>query len=98
MENLMTPENIQVLAGYGPIVLMALVFYFLLWRPQKKQQQQRNEMLASLKKGDRVITTGGIFGSIIAISPKRVTLKIAEKVEIEVLRSAVHGLQQQDDK
>jgi type II secretory pathway component PulM len=44
MENFMSPENIQVLAGYGPIILMALVFYFLLWRPQKKQQQQRNEM------------------------------------------------------
>ncbi|WP_346354152.1 preprotein translocase subunit YajC [Azotosporobacter soli] len=98
MENLMSPENIQVLAGYGPIILMALVFYFLLWRPQKKQQQQRNEMLASLKKGDRVITTGGIFGTINVITPKTITLKIAERVEIEVLRSAIHGLQNADEK
>lgn len=98
MENFMSPENIQVLAGYGPIILMALVFYFLLWRPQKKQQQQRNEMLASLKKGDRVVTTGGILGSISALNAKTVTLKVSDKVEIEVLRTAIHGRQQADEK
>ncbi len=94
MNNLMSPENIQVLAGYGPIILMALVFYFLLWRPQKKQQQQRNEMLASLKKGDRVVTTSGIFGSITAITSKTITLKVSDKVEFVMLRSAVNGLQE----
>lgn len=94
MDNLMSPENIQVLAGYGPIILMALVFYFLLWRPQKKQQQQRNEMLASLKKGDRVITTSGIMGSITAITSKTITLKVSDKVEFVMLRTAVNGLQE----
>lgn len=89
----MSPEMMQSLAAYGPIVVMAVIFYFLLYRPQKKEQSRRNEMLNSLKKGDRVVTTGGVFGTITALSPKTVTLKVAEKVEIEFLRNAIHSYQ-----
>lgn len=68
---------------------MGVVFYFLLYRPQKKEQQRRASMLSSLKKGDRIITAGGIHGQITAINDKIVTIKVADKVEINISRSAV---------
>ena len=89
----MTPEMLQMLASYGPIVLMAVVFYVLLYRPQKKEQKLRLEMLSNLKKGDRVITTGGMYGTITSLDAKKVTLKVAEKIEIDFLRTAIHGAQ-----
>ncbi|NLP41243.1 MAG: preprotein translocase subunit YajC [Veillonellaceae bacterium] len=89
----MSPELITALAQYGPIVLMGVIFYFLLYRPQKKEQQRRNEMLNSLKKGDRIVTIGGVHGTITAITEKVVTLKISEKVEVDISRTAVASFQ-----
>jgi len=89
----MTPEMLQMLASYGPIVLMAVIFYVLLYRPHKKEQKIRLEMLSNLKKGDRVITTGGMYGTIISLDAKKVTLKVAEKMEIDFLRTAVQSPQ-----
>lgn len=86
-------ETIQMLASYGPIILMGVVFYFLLYRPQKKEQQRRADMLNSLKKGDRVITTGGMYGTITSLDAKKVTLKVAEKIEMDFLRTAVQSYQ-----
>ncbi|MBP2628219.1 MAG: preprotein translocase, YajC subunit [Firmicutes bacterium] len=86
-------ETLQLLASYGPIVLMGVVFYFLLYRPQKKQQQQRAEMLNNLKKGDRVITAGGMYGTITSLDAKKVTLKVAEKIEMDFLRTSVQSYQ-----
>lgn len=85
----LSPEIIQMLASYGPIIFMGVVFYFLLYRPQKKEQQRRANMLSSLKKGDRIITAGGIHGQITAFTDKIVTIKVADKVEINISRSAV---------
>lgn len=85
----LSPEMMQMLASYGPILFMGFVFYFLLYRPQKKEQQRRTNMLDSLKKGDRVITAGGIHGAITALTDKIVTIKIADKVEINVSRTAI---------
>jgi preprotein translocase subunit YajC len=76
-----------------PFVLMMVVFYFLLYRPQKNEQKKRVALLDSLKKGDRIITVGGVYGTITALSEKSVTLKVAEKVEIEFSRSAVSQFQ-----
>lgn len=80
----------NILASYGPIVIMVLIFYFMLYRPQKKEQNRRKEMLDNLKKGNRVMTIGGIYGEIVAIKENIVTLKITEKVEIEVARSSIN--------
>lgn len=91
----MSPEVITALAQYGPIVLMGVIFYFLLYRPQKKEQQRRTEMLNSLKKGDRIVTIGGVHGTITAITEKIVTIKISEKVEVDVSRTAVASFQNQ---
>ena len=88
-----TAETLQMLQSYAPIVLMAVVFYFILYRPQKKEQKKRSEMLNSLKKGDKVVTIGGMYGVITSINDKSVTLKVAEKVEIDFSRSAIASQQ-----
>jgi preprotein translocase subunit YajC len=81
--------------GFGafiPIILMFVIFYFLLIRPQQKKAKQHQEMIANLKKGDRVVTSGGIHGQITALDENTVTLEIAEKVRIKVTRSTLAGL------
>lgn len=93
-----SPELIQGLASYGPILFMILIFYFMLYRPQKKEQKRRNDMLSALKKGDRVITSGGIYGTITALSEKVITIKVADKVEIDISRQAVSGFQIEPEK
>lgn len=65
----------------------------MLWRPQKQEQQRRADLLNGLKEGDNIITIGGIYGTITAISEKRVKVKVAENVEIEMARNAVSGYQ-----
>ena len=84
----MSPE---MLGTWGPIVVMIAIFYFLLYRPQKKQQNRRRAMLDSLKKGDQVITIGGIYGTIEELGDKSQKLKIADGVVIEVVRSSVNA-------
>ena len=58
----------QLFQAGWPILLMVVIFYFLLYRPQKKQQKQRNELLNSLKKGQKAVTIGGIYGEITSVS------------------------------
>jgi preprotein translocase subunit YajC len=80
-----------------PMVLIFGIFYFLIIRPQQKKQRlaqtEREELLASLKSNDKVITSGGIYGTIIAVRENTVLLRIAQGVSIEVLRSAIAGPQ-----
>ena len=73
--------------------LMGGIFYFMLWKPQKKQQQERQTLLNSLKKGDKIITIGGIYGTITDLSEKTVKVEIAEGVEVTMVRSAVSNFQ-----
>lgn len=90
-----SPEVSQFIQASWPIVLMGVIFYFLLYRPQQKEQKKRTEMLNNLKKGDKVVTIGGVHGAITGITDKIVTLKIAEKVEIDISRTAVSHYQNQ---
>ncbi len=81
--------------GYGafvPIILMFVIFYFLLIRPQQKKAKEHQEIIANLKKGDRVITSGGIHGQITSLDETTVTLEVAEKVRIKVTRGTLAGL------
>ncbi|MBW1840580.1 MAG: preprotein translocase subunit YajC [Deltaproteobacteria bacterium] len=83
--------------GYDTIILMVAlfaIFYFLLIRPQQKEKKQRQEMINSLKKGDRIITTGGLCGRITAVGDARITLEISDKVRVKVLRGNVAALDQ----
>ncbi len=79
-----------------PFVLIAVVFYFVLIAPARRKQKKVAEMLANLKPGDRVVTSGGIYGTIVAVSEGVVQLRVADQVKIEVARHAIAGLQQQD--
>ena len=72
-----------------PIIGMLVIFYLLLIRPQQKRQKAVQQMISSLRKGHRVITTGGIYGTIVGIKENVVVLKIAENVKIEILKNAV---------
>ena len=72
-----------------PLIIMFAIFYFLLIRPQQKQQQKVKEMLDNLKHGDMVMTTGGIHGKIMAITDNVITLEIADKVRIKVARNFI---------
>lgn len=76
-----------------PFILMAAIFYFMLWRPQKKEQQKRKNLLDALKKGDKVVTIGGIYGVITFVGEKKVSLQVAEGVVIDMSRSAINGFQ-----
>ena len=86
-------DTMAMLNSLLPFFLMGGIFYFMLWRPQKKEQQKRRDLLNSLKVGDEIITIGGIYGKITAISEKRVQVEVAEGVEIEMARNAVSGHQ-----
>ena len=80
------------LAALAPLVIMFVIFYFLLIRPQQKKSKEHRNMLGNLKKGDRVITNGGIFGEVTGLNDTMVTLEIAPKIRIKVARSHVAGL------
>ena len=75
------------------MVIMIPIFYFLMIRPAQTRQKKVNEMLRNLKNGDKVITNGGIFGTIVGLEDDAVQLRIAEQVKIKVSRSAIAGLQ-----
>ncbi len=68
---------------------MLAIFYFLIIRPQQKQKKDREKMLASIKKGDRVVTTGGLHGTVVGLNEQTVTLKVADQVKLEFDRSAL---------
>ena len=72
-----------------PLVLILGVFWFLIIRPQQKKQKQHLNMVDSLRKGDKVVTNGGIFGTIVKVGDDRITLEIASKVQIQIERQQV---------
>jgi len=72
-----------------PVILIFVVFYFLLIRPQKKTQDEHKKMIAGLKKNDEVITSGGIHGTITNVKDSSVTLKVDDNVKIEVQKSSI---------
>jgi preprotein translocase subunit YajC len=88
-------EQPSFLQSCGPQILMLAVmfgiFYFLLIRPQQKKAREHQDLLRALKKGDRVVTNGGIFGTITGIDDKIAVIEVSEKVRIKVLRSQVAG-------
>ena len=79
----------QILQTSWPILLMVVIFYFLLWRPQKKQQKERASLLGSLKKGQKIVTIGGIYGELVELDDEKVKVQVSEKVELTFARTAV---------
>jgi preprotein translocase subunit YajC len=80
-----------------PLVIMLGIFYFLLIAPMRKRQKQQEQMIANLKNGDRVVTAGGIYGTIVGIKDDRLTLRIADQVKVEVTKSSISGLDSSAD-
>ena len=95
------PKNLSLMAqaaGGGlmtflPLILIMVIFYVLLILPAQRRQKKTQEMLNALKNGDKVITTGGLFGTIVGIESDAVQLRIADQVKVKVSRSAIAGLQ-----
>ena len=78
--------------SFLPMILMFAVFYFLLIQPQQKRQKELNETVKNLKKGDRVVTSGGLIGTIVGIQDDYLVIKAGEgEAKLEVLKSAVTG-------
>lgn len=92
MEN----EAMAGIISWLPILFMILVFYFLLYRPQKKARQEREAMLAALKVGSQIVTIGGIFGTINELGDEFIKLQVAEKVEIKLSKNAVSSVVQKN--
>ena len=84
--------DMNTLMGFLPMVLILGVFYFLLIRPQQKKARDHRELLQNLKRGDAVITQGGLYGKIANLSDQVVTLEVADKVRVRVSRGSIAGL------
>jgi len=80
-------------ASLLPILLIMVIFYVLLILPAQRRQKKTQQMLAALKAGDKVVTNGGICGTIVGLEDDAVQLRIADQVKVRVLRSAIAGLQ-----
>jgi preprotein translocase subunit YajC len=68
---------------------MFAIMYFLIIRPQQKQRRERESLLRAIKKGDRVVTTGGLYGTVVGLSEHTVTLKVADQVKLDFERGAI---------
>jgi preprotein translocase subunit YajC len=87
-------------AGAMPFVMMAVfvvIFYFLLIAPMRKRQKALAQMVDSRKKGDRIITSGGIYGEIAGVDGETVILKVADNVRIKLAKSAIAGLEKEGE-
>lgn len=82
------------LLSFAPLILIFIIFYFFLIRPQQKRQKDLQKMVEELKKGDRVVTIGGVIGTITSIQNDYVVIKVGdnENTKMEILKSAVSGL------
>lgn len=84
----------STLASLMPLILIFMVFYFLVIRPQSKRMRTHQEMLANLKKGDKVVTGGGILGTVVGVEANDViTVEVAENVRVQALKHTLTGLQ-----
>ena len=102
MPLLSSPQNLYLMAQVGgpgflggivPLIIIMGIFYVLLILPAQRRQKKTQEMINALKNGDKVITSGGLYGTIVGIEGDSVQLRIADQVKVKVLRSAVSGLQ-----
>lgn len=80
--------------GIFMLLIMFAIFYFLLIRPQQKRNKEHKEMIANLKKGDRIITSGGLYGRITGLDETALTVEIADKVRVKIGRGNVAALAQ----
>lgn len=85
------------LLDYLPIAFILAIFYVIVFLPAKRRQKKLDNMIAGLKSGDKVITNGGIYGTIVGFKDDRIHLRIAENVKIELSRNAITALQKPEE-
>jgi preprotein translocase subunit YajC len=83
------------IVSFIPIILMFLIFYFLLIRPQQKRQKEHEKMITELKKNDEVVTTGGIHGTIVNVKDKTFIVRVDDNVKLEISKSAIAAVTRQ---
>lgn len=91
----MAPQGGEGGGGFAallPLILLFVIFYFILIRPQQKRAKEHRRLLENLKRGDRVLTAGGLYGTIVNIDGNIVTLELAEKIRVRVNRNYIAGL------
>ncbi len=81
------------LMAFAPLLIIMVIFYVLLILPAQRRQKKTQQMLGALKNGDKVVTSGGLFGTIVGIEGDSIQLRIADQVKVKVLLSAVSALQ-----
>jgi preprotein translocase subunit YajC len=86
-------QTVNPIIQFVPLILIFIVFYFLLIKPQKAKETEHAKMLDNLKKNDEVVTTGGIHGTIVNIKDKTLTLRIDENVKVEIEKNCIAYLQ-----
>ncbi len=84
------------LLSFLPIILIFVIFYFLLIRPQQKRGKEHRNLLSNLKEGDQVLTSGGIYGKITGIKDDKITVEISDKVRVKVSRGHIAGVIKSD--
>jgi len=87
------PEGSSVLLQFVPLVLVVGIFYFIILLPMKRKQQKVQEFLDNLKVGDRIVTTGGMYGQVTRLGEQSIQLQIADKIRIEVAKASIGGYQ-----
>jgi preprotein translocase subunit YajC len=87
----------QMLQMVGMFVILGVMFYFLLIRPQQKQRKEQDNLLKSIKSGDKILTSGGLFGIVTNVKEKSLMVKIADNVKVEIVKSAVTTVVQKGD-
>ena len=80
------------IGAFLPLILMFAIFYFLLIRPQQKKAKMHKQLLAALKKGDRVVSSGGLHGVVTGLTDDVVTMEIAPKIRVKVSRGSIAGV------
>ena len=90
-----TPDGGSPWLQLVPFVIVLGIFYFIILLPMKRKQQKVTQFLDTLKVGDRVITTGGIYGQVTRLGEQSIQLQIADKIRIEVAKASIGGLQGQ---
>ena len=79
----------SMLASFIPLILIFLIFYFLLIRPQQKKQKEHKVLLDSIQRGDEILSSGGILGKVIRVDNDKLTVEIAKGVNVTIIRSTV---------
>ena len=78
--------------SFLPLVLIFIVFWFMIIRPQKKQQEKRKTMIGAIKRGDQIITSGGLFATVKDVKADRVVATIADGVKVEISKASINGV------